>query len=109
MAEQMERLNDAFKALRKESDATKRSALARSAQEAIAEGLGELPELVKKMPEGPEKLLVAAQYRKMMGQLYLCFCELEEACLNGNDDEVAAQIEKIRELKKSGHNRFMED
>lgn len=102
-------MNDAYKAFRKETDPAKGAALAREAQEAVAKGLTGVPELVAKMPDGAEKAKAAAAYRKMMGQLYVALCEVEEAFLAGNTGEVAKIVEAMKEMKKEGHNKFMED
>ena len=109
LGKQMESMNDAYKAFRKETDPSIGAALAREAQAAEARGLAELPELVKKMPDGPEKAKASAEYRKMMGKLYVTLCEVEEAFLVGNTDKVAEIVESLKEMKKSGHDKFMED
>ncbi len=109
LGKQMEAMNDAYKAFRKETDPAKGAALAREAQEAVAKGLTGVPELVAKMPDGAEKAKAAAAYRKMMGQLYVALCEVEEAFLAGNTGEVAKIVEAMKEMKKEGHNKFMED
>lgn len=109
LGKQMESMNDAYKAFRKETDPAKGAALAREAQEAVAKGFSELPELVKKMPEGPAKAKASAEYRKMMGKLYVALCEVEEAFLAGKIEDVAKIVESLKELKKSGHDKFMED
>lgn len=109
LGKQMEAMNDAYKAFRKETDPAKGAALAREAQEAVAKGLPDLPEMLKKMPDGPDKAKAAAEYRKMMGKLYVALCEVEEAFLAGKIEEVAKIVDSLKEMKKSGHNKFMED
>lgn len=109
LGKQMEAMNDAYKAFRKETDPAKGAALAREAQEAVAKGLSDLPEMLKKMPDGPNKAKAAAEYRKMMGKLYVALCEVEEAFLADKIEEVAKIVESLKEMKKSGHDKFMED
>lgn len=109
LGKQMEEMNHALKGFRKETDPAKCAALARDAQAVVAKALGELPELVKKMPDGPEKAKAAAEYRKMMGKVYVSLCEVEEAYLAGNAEEAGKILGSMRELKKSGHDKFMED
>ncbi len=109
LGKQMESFNDSFKAFRKESDPAKCAALARDAQTAVAKTLGETPELVKKMAEGPEKAKAAAEYRKMMGKVYVALCELEEAYLDGKTEEANKILGSMREMKKAGHDKFMEE
>ena len=94
---------------RKETAPVKCAALAREAQAVVAKALGEIPELGKKMPDGPEKAKAAADYRKMMGKVYVSLCEVEEAYLAGNAEEAGKILGSMRELKKTGHDKFMED
>lgn len=105
----MEEMNDAYKAFRRETDPAKGAALAREAQKATAKTLLETPTMVSKMPDGPEKTKAAAEYRKMMGKLYVALCEVEEAFLAGKIDEVAGIVERLKEMKKEGHEKFIED
>lgn len=109
LGSQMEAMNDAYKAFRKETDPAKGAALAREAQQAVLKGLAEAPEMLSKMPEGPGKAKAAAVYRRMMGQLYVKLCEVETAFLEGKTEEVATLVESIKELKKAGHDKFIED
>lgn len=109
LGKQMEAFNQIFKAFRKESDPTKCASLARDAQAEVVKTLAETPELVKKMPDGPEKAKAAAQYRKMMGKVYVALCEAEEAYLAGNVEEAGKILGSMREMKKAGHDKFMED
>jgi len=109
LGKQMEIFNDAYKAFCKETDSTKGAALAREAQLAVAKGLTELPEMLTKMPDGPDKAKAAAEYRKMMGQAYVALCEVEQAFLAGNTEEVAKIVGTLKEMKKAGHDKFMEE
>jgi hypothetical protein len=65
--------------------------------------------VLKKMPDGPARQKAAAEYRKMMGRVFVTVCEVEEAFLAGNIDEVAKLVEALKQMKKEGHNKFMED
>lgn len=109
LGKQMESFNDAFKAFRKESDPAKGAALARDAQTAVAKGLMELPAMLEKMPDGPAKAKAAAEYRKMMGKVYVALCEVEEAFLAGKTDKVAEIANSLKDMKKAGHDKFIED
>jgi len=105
----MERLDEAYKALRKTEDATQGAELARDAQNAVVKTLGEIPSLISKMPEGPARAKAAATYRRMIGQLYVKLCEIEHAFLDNQLDRIPTLVDEIKELKKQGHNEFMED
>ncbi len=109
LARQMSELDDAYKDLKKETDPEKGAAAARVAQQALILGLAELPEMLKKMPDGPAKAAAAAEYRKLMGQCYVIFCEIEQAFLAGKVDQVMGLIENLKAVKKTGHQKFIED
>jgi len=109
LAKQMEVVNDSYKAMGKEADSAKGAAQAREAQQALIKSMSETPALVTKMPDGPAKALAAAQYRKMIGQSLVAMCELEEAFLNGKTEEVAKIVKALKVLKKTGHDKFMEE
>lgn len=109
LAKQMEAMNDAFKGFRRETDAVKGAAQAREAQTAALKSAMEVPAMLKAMPEGPEKAKALVEYRKMIGKLFVTFCEVEEAFLNGKIDDVTKIVETLKEAKKTGHDKFMED
>ena len=109
LGKQMEEFNDAYKALRREEDPAKAAALTREAQQAVVKSLSELPSMVGKMPEGPEKAKAAAEYRLMMGKVYVTLCEIEAASLAGEMDKVAELVKGLRTAKKEGHDKFMEE
>ena len=109
LGKQMEAVSDAFKAFRKETDPVKGAALARDAQQGALKAAMEVPALVKEMPEGPEKVKAAVEYRKMMGKLFISLCEVEEAFINGKPEEVAKIVGNLKEMKKSGHEKFMKE
>jgi soluble cytochrome b562 len=109
LGDQMAAMNDAFKAFRRETDPVKGATQAREAQMAAIKSAGEIPETVKAMPDGPDKAKAQAAYRKMMGKLLVTLCEVEEAFLNGRVEEVAKIVESLKELKKAGHDKFMEE
>jgi soluble cytochrome b562 len=108
LAKQMDAMNDAFKSFRKETDPVKGAAQAREAQQAALKSALEIPETLKAMTEGPEKVKALLEYRKMLGKLFVTLCEVEEAFLNGKIDEVAKIVASIKEMKKAGHDKFME-
>jgi hypothetical protein len=109
LARQMSEIDDAYKSLKKETDPEKGAASARAAQQALALGLAELPEMLKKMPDGPAKAAAAAEYRKLMAQSYVVFCEIEQAFLAGKIDQIEGLIENLKAIKKTGHQKFIED
>jgi hypothetical protein len=109
LAEQMEAMNDAYKAMRRETDPAKGAELARTAQDAMIKSIVELPEMVKAMPDGPDKAKAAAGYRKMMASLIGSLADMELAFLNNDMTKVKEIVEALRDIKKQGHDKFMED
>ena len=109
LEDQMESMNDAYKGFRRETDPVKGANEARAAQTAALKAAAEVPAMVKAMPEGPEKAKAMAAYRKMIGQLYVSLCEVEEAFLNGKIEEVATIVDSLKKQKKAGHEQFIEE
>lgn len=109
LSKQMEAMNDAYKAMRHEEDPAKGAALAREAQDAMVKAITETPELIKAMPDGADKAKASAEYRKMMGALVSTLADMELAFLNKDMDKVKAIVEQLRDAKKKGHDKFMEE
>ncbi len=108
LAKHMEAMNDAYKAMRRETDPAKGAALAREAQDAMIKAITETPELVKGMPEA-ERPKASAEYRKMMAMLISTLADMEIAFLDGDMAKVKEIVTKMRESKKEGHDKFMEE
>lgn len=106
---QMEAMNDAYKGFRRETDPVKGAAQAREAQQAVVKSLAETPEVIQEMPEGPDKVKAAVEFRKMMAKLLVSLCEVEEAFLNGKIDDVAKIVDDLKAQKKSGHEKFVKE
>ena len=110
LAKQMEIMNDAYKAMRKDDiDPAKGATLAREAQDAMVKAIAEIPELVKAMPDGPDKAKASAGYRKMMGTLISTLADMELAFLNKDLVKVKTIVEQMKESKKQGHDKFMKE
>lgn len=106
---QMEAVDDAFKGFRRETDPVKGAAQAREAQNATLKAIPEVPSMVKAMPDGADKEKASATYRRMMSKLLVVFCEVEEAFLAGNTEEVAKIVDAVKAMKKEGHEKFVEE
>lgn len=109
LGKQMESFNDAYKAFRRETDPVKGAAQAREAQAAVIKSLSEMPAMLAKMPDSPAKSKATVEYRKMMAKVFVALCEVEEAFLEGKIEKVAGIVESLKEMKKAGHDKFMED
>lgn len=109
LGKQMDAMNDAYKAMRRETDGAKGAALAREAQDAMVKAITETPELVKAMPDGPDKAKASAEFRKMLGSLISTLADMELAFLDGDMEKVKAIVGTMRDAKKEGHDKFMEE
>jgi hypothetical protein len=109
LAKQMEEVDDAYKAFRREQDPVKGAAAARDAQNGALKAIGETPALISKIADPAAKAKALVAYRKMMGQLFISLCEVEEAFQNKDLAKVAEIVETLKSLKKEGHDQFMED
>jgi soluble cytochrome b562 len=109
LAEQMDILNDSYKALRRTDDAAEGAELARAAQDAVIKAFAMTPEFVEKggHPDGKEKAM--ASYRMQTAELLVTLCKIEKAFVAGDLDAVKELITPLRESKKKGHDEFMED
>ncbi|MBK1828599.1 cytochrome b562 [Haloferula rosea] len=109
LGEQMEILNDSYKAFRRTDDPAEGAKLAREAQASVIKGMSMTPEFVEKggHPGGKEKAMVS--YRKQMAQLLITLCEVEEAFLAKDMDKVQELITPLKDSKKKGHDEFIEE
>ncbi|MGJ8644819.1 MAG: cytochrome b562 [Luteolibacter sp.] len=109
LGEQMELMNDAYKAFRREEDPEKGAALAREAQDAMIKAISEFPEMLNDMPDSPEKTKAAAQYRAMMGELITILANIELAFIDGDLEKVSEGVDAMRENKKAAHDKYIEE
>lgn len=109
LGKQMDAMNDAYKAFKKATDPVKGAALAREAQAAALKSVVEIPDTLKNLPDGSEKAKALVVYHKMIGKLYVTLCEVEEAFINGKMDEVTKLVDSLKEIKKSGHEKFVKE
>ncbi len=109
LAKEMEKLDDAYKAFRRETDPAKGAAAAREAQGTVLKAIPLVPAMVDKMPAGEDKDKALAGYRTQMGKLFVSLCEVESAFLAKDLDTVAKLVQDLRSGKKEGHDTFMEE
>jgi|GEM_PF-4017739 len=108
MVDTMEAIDDAYKALKtaKGPEAVK---LAREAQANTLKALAVTPDMAGKMPEGVAKDLALADFRRLLGLVYLKFVELEKAHLEGKPEAAEALRVALKELRKEGHRKHIEE
>lgn len=109
LAEQMEIIDDAYKALRRTDNAAEGAKLAVEAQNAVLKAATMTPEFIEAggHPEGKAKAMVS--YKKQMAHLFVIFCDIEGAFLAEELDKVQDFVMALKDSKKQGHNEFMED
>lgn len=109
MAKEMEKVDDAYKAFRRETDPVKGAKAAREAQEAVLKAIPLTPALLEKMPAGEAKEKAIASYRTQMGKLFVSFCEVEAAFIAKDLPAVAKLVDTLKGQKKEGHDAFIEE
>lgn len=109
LADQMEIVNDSYKAMRRTDDAKEGAKLAREAQSAVLKAFTMTPEMVEKgnHPDAPEKAM--AGYRTQIAELLVVLCQVEQAFVAEDLEKVKELVRPLRESKKKGHDSFMED
>jgi hypothetical protein len=109
LAEQMELIDDAYKAFRRETDPAKGAKAAREAQDTVLKAIPMVPAMIEKMPAGEAKEKAIAGYRTQMGKLFVTFCEVESAFVGKDLAKVATLVETLKGQKKEGHDQFIEE
>lgn len=109
LGKQMEAMNDAYKAFRKETDPAKGAELARVSQEHLLKGFTELPASLAKIPDPAAKAKAAGEYRLMMAKLLVSLVEVEQAFIANDLPAVEKLVESLKSQKKEGHDKFIED
>lgn len=109
LAKEMEAMDDAYKAFRRETDPAKGAKAAREAQESVLKAIPMTPAMVEKMPAGEAKDKAIASYRTQMGKLFVSLCEVEAAFIAKDLAKVATLVDTLKGQKKEGHNEFIED
>ena len=109
LAKEMEKVDDAFKGFRRETDPVKGAKAAREAQDSVLKTVALVPALIEKMPAGEAKEKAIVAYRTQIGQLFVTFCEIEAAFVAKDLPGVAKLVDALKSAKKKGHDEFMEE
>lgn len=109
LAQQMEKLEDQLKPLRKHlrPDGSRADALTALVEiQRLSLACKTLvPEIAAKLPESERAALVTA-YRRTMVDFLLRQLELEGALLDGDEAAIQAAFDRFREMEDSAHERF---
>ncbi len=109
LAKQMESLDDAYKAFRRETDPAKGAKAAREAQDSVLKAIPMVPAMLEAMPAGEAKEKALVSYRTQMGKLFVSLCEVESAFIAKDLAKVATLVDTLKGQKKEGHNEFIEE
>jgi hypothetical protein len=109
LAKQMEALDDAYKAFRRETDPVKGAKAAREAQDSVLKAIPMAPEMVEKMPAGEAKDKALASYRLQMGKVFVALCEVEAAFVAKDLAKVTELVTTLKGQKKKGHDEFIDE
>lgn len=109
LAKQMEALDDAYKAFRRETDPVKGAKAAREAQDSVLKAIPMAPEMVEKMPAGEAKDKALASYRLQMGKVFVVLCEVEAAFVAKDLAKVTELVTTLKGQKKKGHDEFIDE
>lgn len=107
LAKQMETLDDAYKAFRRETDPVKGAKAAREAQESVLKAIPMAPAMFEGMPDGEAKAKGLVEYRVQMGKLFVSLCEVEAAFVAKDLEKVAELVTTLKGQKKKGHDEFI--
>jgi len=108
--EKMEEVNRSLKLLRRAGeDYEKAAGLVRQAQTLMLECFAFVPATIEKMPEGKERNIAWANYRKTMAQSYQTLCDLELAYISGDLDQIDDAMDEVKGLRKEGHEEYIEE
>lgn len=113
LEEAMDEMSGALKSLRRlkrDPDKWNKSAakVAEGAKACIA-AMSMVPKQVAQMPAGPAKTKALADVRRLMGLTLAGYAELELAFLAKDQEKVDAAMEKLKELKATGHEAYNKD
>lgn len=109
LAEQMDTVSGSLKKLRKAENFEAKAALMRDAQAACIKSMEYLPAMFKDMKDEKEKAKATADFKRLMGLTLAGLGELELAFLNEDEEKADEVIDKLKDLKKEGHNAYIEE
>lgn len=110
LEEAMDLMSGALKGLRRlKKDPerwTKSAAKVAEGSAALIAAMKMVPRQIKELPEGPAKVKALADSRRLMGLSLAGLAELELAFLAKDEEKVDAALDKLKELKAEGHEKY---
>jgi hypothetical protein len=108
--DKMEEVNRSLKLLRRAGDDYEQCVdLVQQAQTLMLECFAFAPYSVGKMPEGKEKTVAIANYKKLMAKSYQNLCDLEIAYLSGDIEKIDLAMRDVKQGRKDGHEEYIEE
>lgn len=109
LMEEMGDVSSALKGLRRAESFADKAELARKGQAATINSLKYLPLIFKDITDEKKKVRATADFKRLIGQSLALFCELELAFLDENEEKAEEIVDKLKDLKKEGHDAYVED
>ncbi|MGJ8723817.1 MAG: hypothetical protein ACSHYB_04605 [Roseibacillus sp.] len=110
LAEKMDEVSGSLKMLRRaDGDFAKCLELVRQAQTQLLETFAFVPALIEKMPDGKEKQVALANYKKTLAASYQTLCGLEIAYLSEDQDKIDDAMDLVKKSRKDGHEEYIEE
>jgi hypothetical protein len=110
LALKMDEVSGSLKMLRRaKDDYAKCLELVRAAQVQLLECFAYTPVIIEKMPEGKEKQVAMANYKKTLAASYETLCGLEIAYLSEDIDQIDDAMDLVKKSRKDGHQEFIEE
>ena len=110
LAEKMDEVSGSLKMLRRAGDDyAKALGLVQQAQKQLLETFAFVPAIIEKMPDGKEKQLAMANYKKTLAASYQTLCDLEIAYLSEDIDKIDDAMDLVKKSRKDGHEEFIEE
>lgn len=110
LAEKMDEVSGSLKMLRRAGDDyAKCLELVHQAQTQLLECFVYVPAMIEKMPDGKEKQLAVANYKKTLAASYQTLCGLEIAYLSEDEDKIDDAMDLVKKSRKSGHEEYIEE
>ena len=110
---EMDEISGGLKSLRKLARSDNKwadsAAAIRKARGHALKSITIVPKEVEALPDGPEKAKALADSARLMGMMYAALCELELAFLNEDEEAVEVAIDKCKDIKKEGHEKYYKD
>lgn len=113
LGKEMDAISASLKGLRKlkrEDDRwTASAALIREGQAACIRSMALVPKEIEDLEDGVAKTKAISDNKRLMGLVLAALCELEVAHLEEDEDKIEEVTDKLKDLKKEGHEKYYTD